>query len=146
MRIEGIGLGSGTCHNRRTAEEKVDNMKQPAHKTDNKTALKTCGFTPLVSTGKEKDEETCYGYFGARYMDHELRSRGHRGLRQPGPPDAHPPGHGLPRRPRPQRLAPRHLSPPHPSSSTMHQPCPESHRLSSPPSAPPPRNSWCSSP
>ena len=22
--------------------------------------------------GKEKDEETGYGYFGARYMDHEL--------------------------------------------------------------------------
>ena len=26
-----------------------------------------CSFT-----GKEKDEETGYGYFGARYMDHEL--------------------------------------------------------------------------
>ena len=25
-----------------------------------------------VSTGKEKDTETGYGYFGARYMDHEL--------------------------------------------------------------------------
>ena len=24
------------------------------------------------STGKEKDTETGYGYFGARYMDHEL--------------------------------------------------------------------------
>ena len=24
------------------------------------------------STGKEKDEETGYGYFGARYTDHEL--------------------------------------------------------------------------
>ena len=23
-------------------------------------------------TGKERDEETGYGYFGARYMDHEL--------------------------------------------------------------------------
>ena len=29
-------------------------------------------FFPLVSTGKEKDTETGYGYFGARYMDHEL--------------------------------------------------------------------------
>ena len=29
-------------------------------------------FYPYVSTGKEKDEETGYGYFGARYMDHEL--------------------------------------------------------------------------
>ena len=27
---------------------------------------------PFVFTGKEKDEETGYGYFGARYMDHEL--------------------------------------------------------------------------
>ena len=26
----------------------------------------------VVFTGKEKDEETGYGYFGARYMDHEL--------------------------------------------------------------------------
>ena len=29
-------------------------------------------FHPFVSTGKERDEETGYGYFGARYMDHEL--------------------------------------------------------------------------
>ena len=29
-------------------------------------------FYPTVSTGKERDEETGYGYFGARYMDHEL--------------------------------------------------------------------------
>ena len=29
-------------------------------------------FYPLVFTGKERDEETGYGYFGARYMDHEL--------------------------------------------------------------------------
>lgn len=29
-------------------------------------------FYPYVFTGKEKDEETGYGYFGARYMDHEL--------------------------------------------------------------------------
>ncbi len=27
---------------------------------------------PLCFTGKERDEETGYGYFGARYMDHEL--------------------------------------------------------------------------
>ena len=26
-------------------------------------------------TGKERDEETGYGYFGARYMDYELISR-----------------------------------------------------------------------
>jgi len=29
-------------------------------------------YYPFVSTGKERDEETGYGYFGARYMDHEL--------------------------------------------------------------------------
>ena len=29
-------------------------------------------FYPFAFTGKEKDEETGYGYFGARYMDHEL--------------------------------------------------------------------------
>ena len=27
---------------------------------------------PPAFTGKEKDEETDFGYFGARYMDHEL--------------------------------------------------------------------------
>ncbi len=29
-------------------------------------------FSASTFTGKEKDEETGYGYFGARYMDHEL--------------------------------------------------------------------------
>ena len=29
-------------------------------------------FTECPFTGKERDEETGYGYFGARYMDHEL--------------------------------------------------------------------------
>ena len=29
-------------------------------------------FHPSNFTGKERDEETGYGYFGARYMDHEL--------------------------------------------------------------------------
>jgi RHS repeat-associated protein len=29
-------------------------------------------FYPFVFTGKERDEETGYGYFGARYMDHSL--------------------------------------------------------------------------
>lgn len=33
---------------------------------------KTMRFHPFVFTGKERDEETGYGYFGARYMDHEL--------------------------------------------------------------------------
>ena len=30
------------------------------------------GFPPCSFTGKEKDEETGFGYFGARYIDHEL--------------------------------------------------------------------------
>ena len=29
-------------------------------------------FFSFPFTGKERDEETGYGYFGARYMDHEL--------------------------------------------------------------------------
>ncbi len=29
-------------------------------------------YHPFTFTGKERDEETGYGYFGARYMDHEL--------------------------------------------------------------------------
>ena len=29
-------------------------------------------FYPFVFTGKERDEETGYGYFGTRYMFHEL--------------------------------------------------------------------------
>ena len=32
----------------------------------------TIRFYPIYFTGKERDEETGYGYFGARYMDHEL--------------------------------------------------------------------------
>ena len=43
-----------------------------------KIRLNSCGqscciiFPCCYFTGKEKDEETGYGYFGARYMDHEL--------------------------------------------------------------------------
>lgn len=47
-------------------------MNQPAHKTEGVNRVKTVRFYPFVSTGKERDEETGYGYFGARYMDHEL--------------------------------------------------------------------------
>ena len=47
-------------------------MKQPAHKTATKNRTKNARFYPFVFTGKERDEETGYGYFGARYMDHEL--------------------------------------------------------------------------
>ena len=43
-----------------------------------KSAKTDCGKVgyidcrPFTFTGKERDEETGYGYFGARYMDHEL--------------------------------------------------------------------------
>ena len=33
---------------------------------------KNMRFSSALFTGKERDEETGYGYFGARYMDHEL--------------------------------------------------------------------------
>ena len=35
-------------------------------------ATRSDTFVRSASTGKERDEETGYGYFGARYMDHEL--------------------------------------------------------------------------
>ena len=47
-------------------------MNQPAHKTEGVNRVKTVRSYPFVFTGKERDEETGYGYFGARYMDHEL--------------------------------------------------------------------------
>ena len=46
-----------------------------ADSTYYKTTLNAIPCGTLVgtnSTGKERDEETGYGYFGARYMDHEL--------------------------------------------------------------------------
>ena len=39
---------------------------------DGVTRTQTMLFYPISFTGKEWDEETGYGYFGARYMDHEL--------------------------------------------------------------------------
>ena len=47
-------------------------MQQQVHKTEGVNHTKTMWFPPSFSTGKERDEETGYGYFGARYMDHEL--------------------------------------------------------------------------
>ena len=47
-------------------------MIQPAHKTTLQNRTYSCGFCWSDSTGKEKDEETGYGYFGARYLDYEL--------------------------------------------------------------------------
>ena len=47
-------------------------MNQPAHKTTLQNRTFFVQFYPFTFTGKERDEETGYGYFGARYMDHEL--------------------------------------------------------------------------
>ena len=47
-------------------------MNLSAHKTTLQKRAFSCVFCWPTSTGKEKDEETGYGYFGARYMDHEL--------------------------------------------------------------------------
>ena len=47
-------------------------MSHKFHKTDLPNRTKTMRFYPAAFTGKERDEETGYGYFDARYMDHEL--------------------------------------------------------------------------
>ncbi len=47
-------------------------MNCPAHKTESVNRTILMPFYSFVFTGKERDEETGYGYFGARYMDHEL--------------------------------------------------------------------------
>ena len=45
-------------------------MKQHDYKTEGVNSTQYIRFHPFVFTGKEKDEETGYGYYGARYMDH----------------------------------------------------------------------------
>ena len=47
-------------------------MNQPAHKTYRVNRTQTMRIHSFVFTGKERDEETGYGYFGARYMDYSL--------------------------------------------------------------------------
>ena len=64
-------------------------MNQPAHKTEGVNRTQTMRFHPAAFIGEaprkgkriplneikyneQRDEETGYGYFGARYMDHEL--------------------------------------------------------------------------
>lgn len=47
-------------------------MTPSTHKTERVNLTRNTRFTFFVFTGKERDEETGYGYFGARYMDHEL--------------------------------------------------------------------------
>ena len=47
-------------------------MNQQVHKYERLNRIQTMRFYLFVFTGKEKDAETGYGYFGARYMDHEI--------------------------------------------------------------------------
>ena len=47
-------------------------MVRTAHIINSQNRTQNAPFYPSSFTGKEKDEETGYGYFGARYMDHEL--------------------------------------------------------------------------
>ena len=47
-------------------------MKQLAHKIDTKNRTQNVRFYPFVFTGKERDPETGYSYFGARYYDSDL--------------------------------------------------------------------------
>ena len=47
-------------------------MKEVIYRSISQDLAFPCIFCRSDSTGKERDEETGYGYFGARYMDHEL--------------------------------------------------------------------------
>ena len=47
-------------------------MNHPAHNPHRKNRTQNAPFYPSSFTGKEKDEETGYGYFGARYLDYDL--------------------------------------------------------------------------
>ncbi len=47
-------------------------MCHPVHITARQNFIFSEYVASSAFTGKERDEETGYGYFGARYMDHEL--------------------------------------------------------------------------
>ncbi|MBP5548484.1 MAG: RHS repeat-associated core domain-containing protein [Bacteroidales bacterium] len=47
-------------------------MNQPAHKTDPRNCTFFGHFSELSFTGKERDSETGFSYFGARYYDSDL--------------------------------------------------------------------------
>ena len=47
-------------------------MNHLSHKNNLQNRTKNAPFYPSSFTGKEKDEETGYGYFGARYLDDEF--------------------------------------------------------------------------
>ena len=47
-------------------------MTISVHKNEGVNHTRNVQVSPFVSTGKEKDVETGYGYFGARYIDQDL--------------------------------------------------------------------------
>ena len=51
-------------------------MTTSSHKNEEVNRTRNVPFCSSTFTGKERDEETGYGYFGARYMDHELMTMG----------------------------------------------------------------------
>lgn len=55
----------------RPISKKCEYLNYPAQKTSPWNHTNPARY-PSSFTGKERDEETGYGYFGARYMDHEL--------------------------------------------------------------------------
>ena len=54
------------------ASDIAKKLNRIAHKTESHPRTNFARGYPTIFTGKERDEETGYGYFGARYMDHEL--------------------------------------------------------------------------
>ena len=47
-------------------------MNRPEHKSEGVNRTKTMRFLPFFFTGKERDRETGFSYFGARYYDCDL--------------------------------------------------------------------------
>ena len=72
-------MHSTLCHNNIVIFDKTYNAStvigfQPMFSTFKQVRKQAKNAIKIgaVFTGKERDEETGYGYFGARYMDHEL--------------------------------------------------------------------------
>ena len=68
QRANGEGVGEGGLH---YAEAKRRDGIRRQRYVDQR-AVGTSYSERFTFTGKERDEETGYGYFGARYMDHDL--------------------------------------------------------------------------
>ena len=55
-----------------TSKERTIDIWLPLYKTEGVNRIQTMRFYPCVFTGKERDSETGYSYFGARYYDSDL--------------------------------------------------------------------------